>query len=92
MTFLECLPSYLRLKIIFLDIIVLRELIPKNVRWLPMQNKLVLSVSEVAGLLGVSSDSIYAMVREGQIPHIRIRRRILFHQETIHEWLRQGCS
>ncbi|MDQ0917546.1 helix-turn-helix domain-containing protein [Paenibacillus sp. V4I5] len=51
--------------------------------------KITLSVSELSEMLGVSSDSIYALVREGQIPYIRIRRRILFHKETIDEWLIQ---
>lgn len=52
--------------------------------------KLVLSVYELSGLIGVSTDVIYTMVREKQIPHIRIRRRILFHQETIESWLKRG--
>ncbi|MDB5053927.1 MAG: DNA-binding protein [Bacilli bacterium] len=50
--------------------------------------KITLSVSEVAELLGVSSTSIYAMVREGQIPNKKIRARILFSREVIEAWLR----
>ncbi|AZN39550.1 helix-turn-helix domain-containing protein [Paenibacillus albus] len=57
-----------------------------------MENKLTLTVNEISELLGVSTDCIYAMVREKQIPHIRIRRRILFYQESIKDWLKQGCS
>jgi excisionase family DNA binding protein len=49
--------------------------------------KAVLSVSELADYLGVSTDCIYTMVRENQIPYVRIRRRILFHRESILEWL-----
>lgn len=52
-----------------------------------MQEKIVLTVNELADTLG-STDAIYAMVREKQIPHIRIRRRILFHKEKIYAWLR----
>ncbi|MCL6571732.1 MAG: helix-turn-helix domain-containing protein [Bacillus sp. (in: Bacteria)] len=46
-----------------------------------------LTVQEVAMYLGVHQDTIYTMVRQKQIPHFRIRRRILFHQETINVWI-----
>lgn len=49
--------------------------------------KLTLSVREVAELIGVSQTTIYTMVREGQIPHVRVRGRIIFHRETIEKWL-----
>jgi excisionase family DNA binding protein len=48
-----------------------------------------LTVAEVSQLIGVSQDSIYTMVREKQIPHVRVRTRILFRKETIHGWMRQ---
>ncbi|WP_192715210.1 helix-turn-helix domain-containing protein [Paenibacillus sp. OAE614] len=56
-----------------------------------MSQKITYSVAELSELLGVSPDSIYTMVREKQIPFLRIRRRIIFHKETIEEWLR-SCS
>lgn len=46
----------------------------------------VLTVKELAAFLGVSTDSIYAMVREKQIPHFRVRRKILFHRTSIDDW------
>ncbi|RNB92493.1 DNA-binding protein [Brevibacillus fluminis] len=49
--------------------------------------KIMITVNELSEQIGVSTDSIYAMVRENQIPHVRIRRRILFHKETIERWL-----
>lgn len=49
--------------------------------------KVTLSVNEVAELIGVSTASIYTMAREGQIPHRRVRARILFHKESIEIWL-----
>ncbi|MCU6796815.1 helix-turn-helix domain-containing protein [Paenibacillus sp. WQ 127069] len=55
-----------------------------------MQDKIVYSVNEMADLLGVSTDSIYAMVRENTIPSVRIRRRILFYSKAIEGWLEQG--
>lgn len=55
-----------------------------------MQDKTVLSVIELAQFLGVWSDSIYAMVREKQIPHFRVRRRILFSYDAVQTWIEQG--
>ncbi|KRE50707.1 hypothetical protein ASG85_20505 [Paenibacillus sp. Soil724D2] len=52
--------------------------------------KSVFSVLELSHYLGVSTDCIYAMVRESQIPYIRIRRRILFHKEAIDVWINSG--
>jgi excisionase family DNA binding protein len=50
--------------------------------------KITISVSETAALIGVSTTSIYAMVREGQIPHKKVRARILFSRDVIEAWLR----
>ncbi len=50
--------------------------------------KQIITVNELASYLQVSTDSIYAMVREKQIPHIRVRRRILFSMDMIEEWMR----
>lgn len=49
--------------------------------------KQTLSVREVAEMIGVSQTTIYTMVREGQIPHVRVRGRIIFHKGTIEKWL-----
>ncbi|WP_106497294.1 helix-turn-helix domain-containing protein [Lentibacillus sp. Marseille-P4043] len=46
-----------------------------------------LSVKEVARYLGVHTDTIYTMVKLKQIPHVKLRNRILFTQETIDEWM-----
>ncbi|MDF2790482.1 MAG: binding domain protein excisionase family [Neobacillus sp.] len=51
-----------------------------------------LTVQEVAEYLGVHADTIYSMVRQQQIPHFRIRRRILFSLETINTWIHQQES
>jgi excisionase family DNA binding protein len=53
--------------------------------------KITMTVNEVANLLGVSITTIYAMVRENQIPNKRVRNRILFHRETIEAWLREDA-
>lgn len=48
-----------------------------------------LTVADVADYLGVCTDTIYTMVQEKQIPHFRVRRRILFRQEAIDAWMAQ---
>ncbi|MCS0823168.1 helix-turn-helix domain-containing protein [Cytobacillus firmus] len=52
-----------------------------------MQRK-TLTAQEVADYIGVHTDTIYTMVREKQIPHFRVRRRIFFSLETINAWMR----
>jgi excisionase family DNA binding protein len=47
----------------------------------------VLSVKELSDYLRVSTDSIYTMVRENQIPFLRVRRRILFHKHAVDSWI-----
>lgn len=49
--------------------------------------KITYSVNEVADLIGVSSTTIYTMVRLGEIPHKKVRGRILFHRGSIENWL-----
>ncbi|KON86583.1 DNA-binding protein [Sporosarcina globispora] len=54
---------------------------------LQVQRK-TLTAQEVADYIGVHIDTIYTMVREKQIPHFRVRRRIFFSMETINAWMR----
>ena len=46
-----------------------------------------MTVKEVAGYLRVHTDMIYALVRQKQIPHMRLGNRILFTKESIHKWI-----
>lgn len=49
--------------------------------------KITLSVSETAELLGVSVSTIYVMARLNEIPHKKVRGRVLFHRQTVENWL-----
>lgn len=49
--------------------------------------KRTMTVKETAAYLGVHSDTIYTMVREGELPHLRIRSKILFFKEAIDTWI-----
>lgn len=47
-----------------------------------------LTVKEVANYLGVHEDTIYQMVKHQEIPHLKLRNRILFTQEAIDSWIK----
>jgi excisionase family DNA binding protein len=46
-----------------------------------------LTVVEAATYLGISKNLMYQLVREKQIPAIRLGRRILFKIDSIDRWL-----
>lgn len=47
-----------------------------------------MNVKELCELLGISSTTVYAMVRQGEVPHFRVRGKILFNQNVIEKWTR----
>ncbi|MCP3026644.1 helix-turn-helix domain-containing protein [Halobacillus sp. A5] len=48
-----------------------------------------LDVKQAADYLGVCTDTIYTMVKQKEIPHFRLRRRIMFSEEALNDWIRQ---
>lgn len=48
-----------------------------------------LTVKEVACYLGVHPDTIYAMVKHQEIPHVKLRNRILFTKHSIDAWVKE---
>jgi excisionase family DNA binding protein len=51
----------------------------------------VLTVPELAALLKMHPQSIYAMAAEGKIPGVRrIGRAVRFHRPTVLAWLASG--
>jgi excisionase family DNA binding protein len=54
------------------------------------ENRAVLTVEEVAAVLGISRGLAYAAVREGHLPHIRIGRRILVPVAALERFLEQA--
>ena len=49
--------------------------------------KLCLSAAEVSELTGVSLSLIRKLTRGGEIPHVRVGRRILYPLTGIEDWL-----
>ncbi len=48
---------------------------------------LTLSVREAATHLGVSRNTVYDMVRAGDIPHLRIGTRVRIPTEPLRQWI-----
>ena len=55
-------------------------------------DSLTFTVTEVAKLLGISRGAAYEGVREGQIPALRIGRRILIPKAALERLLEQSAS
>ena len=52
--------------------------------------KITMTVKEVAEYIGLSNSTIYNMVKLKEIPHIKVRGKILFHRVTIDNWIVNG--
>ncbi|MGD9678397.1 MAG: helix-turn-helix domain-containing protein [Vulcanibacillus sp.] len=50
---------------------------------------ITMDVKEVAAYIGVSEDTIYAMAKQKEIPHLRVRYRILFRKDSIDAWMNE---
>jgi excisionase family DNA binding protein len=48
----------------------------------------LLDVAQVAEVLGMRVDYIYALARRDEIPHLRFGRTLRFRSEAIDAWLR----
>ncbi|MCY8513505.1 helix-turn-helix domain-containing protein [Bacillus atrophaeus] len=50
-------------------------------------NRTALTPQEAADFLGVHKETIYIMVRNGQIPHFKVRKKIFFRVDSLNEWI-----
>jgi len=53
----------------------------------PVEDRLVFTVEEAAQLLDISRSFAYEAVQRGDIPSMRIRRRILVPKAALERWL-----
>lgn len=56
----------------------------------PVTQRKTIDVRTASELLGVSSGTLYNLVRERQIDFVRVRGRVLFTRDAIDTWLRTG--
>lgn len=54
-----------------------------------MENKLLLSATEVSNLLGLSRPSVYQLMHRADFPMIRIGGRVLVPVDGLRVWLTQ---
>lgn len=52
-------------------------------------NAQLLTAEDVADMLGIGKDWIYAEVRANRIPHVRLGRYVRFRAESIEQWIRE---
>lgn len=55
-------------------------------------NRLTMTVEQAAAALGVSRGTAYAAVRAGQLPTVRIGRRVLVPTEGLRSFLREATQ
>ena len=51
--------------------------------------KLCLSAAEVSNQTGISISLVRKLTRSGEIPHIKVGRRVLYPADALAEWLTQ---
>lgn len=51
--------------------------------------KLTLSVQEAADLIGISKPKMFDLLRDGEIPHKRIGKKILISHQVLVDWINQ---
>ena len=75
-------------------ITVRKKRAPKQIIYLQtvaqVKNGDVLDVAEAAALLKVSKETIYKRVRDNGIPHARLGRKLLFHRQSLIQWVANG--
>lgn len=52
----------------------------------------LLRAEDIAEQTGLSLARVYALVRAGQIPHIRVGRSVRFSEAAILAWIERGGS
>lgn len=57
-----------------------------------MEGRLTLSVEETAKLLGIGRNLCYDRVKTGEIPVIRVGRRLLVPRRALEKWLEEAKS
>lgn len=56
------------------------------------KEKLCLNASDVSDFTGLSLSMVRKLTHRGEIPHIRVGRRILYPTYAIDNWLRQKTT
>ena len=52
-------------------------------------NSALLSAGDVAEMMGMTKDWVYAETRAGRIPHVQLGRYYRYRAESIEAWIRE---
>jgi len=50
----------------------------------------LLTVEEVAGITRLAKATIYKLAATGELPSVKLRRRVLFRADELDDWIRNG--
>lgn len=54
--------------------------------------KKIMTVDEVAAYFGLHKDTIYDLVKENKLPHIRLGGRIFFLEDVLEKWMTDNMA
>ena len=54
------------------------------------ENKVTLTVSEAAEMIGISKPSMYEVVRAGKVRSVKVGKKILISRQSLMDWLKKG--
>lgn len=57
-----------------------------------MSDRLTMTVQETAEALGISRNSAYQLVRQGEIPSVRLGRRLVIPKQALTAWLERQAE
>ena len=57
-----------------------------------LQHHLAVSVKQAAELIGVGKNTMYAAVAAGDVPHVKVGRRILIPVSRLEQWLEENTQ
>ena len=53
------------------------------------ENKVTLTVSEAAEMIGISKPSMYEVVRAGKVRSVKVAKKILIARQSLMDWLQE---
>ena len=56
------------------------------------ENKLTFTVQEAAQMLGLSRNSTYQGIETGEIPYVKVGKRILIPRHALQKMLAEACK
>jgi excisionase family DNA binding protein len=57
-----------------------------------MAERLTMTVTETADALGISRNTAYQLVRKGDIPSVRLGRRLVIPKTALNAWLERQAD